>query len=113
MSLSLVENLFKEHGYSTEVSGEIKGLSGVFHKFDLIARRGDSTLCISFLKENFHVEFVVNFVRSIDLKSVTVIFLVREEDVKGKVCSTKNFRILVYRSVDDLVTRLKELINCL
>lgn len=111
MILHRIKETLESFGYEVEVNGKIKGLSGVVHDFDVLARKGETTIGVIIGNDDFHLSYVVGIVKAIDVKDTCVILLVEKKYAELDVKSSKNFHLLIYESPVDLEGKLKELIG--
>jgi len=103
-------DVLKDHGYSVKRNATLTGYSGIKHKFDVIAEKGEITLFFNFTNDvRVKFEYLSMIGKYMDLKnSGTKFFLMvsaKDEQRLEELCSEVG--LITYADLNELVDKVQ------
>jgi len=100
-------------GYNVEEKARVEGLSGFEHDFDLLARKGEKTICVSIRPVN-PTKLFSEIVKAIDIKHEIIIAVEGEPPPKAlEFTRESRIKIIAFKNPEELVKKLRQTIACI
>lgn len=103
-----LKSFLESLGFSVEVGGSLRGVSGIAHVFDLVAVRGDTVLCFDFAEagENLVLRAMA---KTIDIRRAKI-FLLLDQSYAGSGLESLEgggrLSVVFFESVEDLLEKI-------
>jgi len=105
----ILRDFLEKRGFDVRLNGTLVGYSGVKHKFDLVALKGDLTLCIDYTGFDI-VSFLKVYLKAVDVDYARIFLLVEEkfrECIPSELTETRKLKLVLFKDHEDLISKME------
>lgn len=109
---SLIEAIrgkLEEMGFKVVLNSALKGISGIEHRFELLAYKEENVVCVDIPNPSFI--FLDVYGKAIDLPWVKILVPVKEDNFYYYNYTMDNLFVIPYGNIEEFVKKLEELLT--
>ncbi|RLF38342.1 MAG: hypothetical protein DRN00_04425 [Thermoplasmata archaeon] len=103
--IEAIKEKLEKRGFEVILNDTLEGISGIQHRFDLLARKEEIVICVDIPNPSFMLPAVYG--KAIDLPWVKVLVPVKEENPCSYDHTIDNLSMISYKDVEDLTRKFE------